>query len=312
MNFLSLEYFLVIAEEGNLSRAAERLFVSQQALSEHVKKLEDETQVALLRRSGGVSLTSEGKLFLDGAKAVLDARDSMLKSLAATTHVGHEKLSISFRHCDPPDELPALLALFESAHPDCDCVVLPPALRARGGADVDLYFSSPPLDDGMENIPLFEEKEYAVVASRALLARIYGERLSELEPKILEQRDLALLKDLPFAATPKRRGRGAEARATVFERAGFTPIVGFQSDSEEMNTSICACGLAAYIGPLGRCRQKFAGHLKSGDDSLALYPIVVPGMTTSIAISYEKGKELQDPEKSFIETAKKYLQEHRN
>lgn len=312
MNFLSLEYFLVIAEEGNLSRAAERLFVSQQALSEHIKKLEQETKVPLLRRSGGVSLTNEGKLFLDGAKAVLEARDNMLKSIASNVEGGREKLSISFSRCDPPDELPGMLALFESTHPECDCIVLPPALYARGDADVDLYFSSEPLDDTMENIPLFEEKEYAIVASRSLLTRIYGDRWPELEQKVLDKKELALLKDLPFAAMPKRRGKGVAAKANIFDRAGFTPIVGFQSDSDELNVSICACGLAAYVGPLVRCRQKFAQHLEGGDGFLTLYPIFVPGMSTTIAISYHKDKQLHDQEKDFIETVKKYLHEHRN
>ncbi|MFR8166181.1 MAG: LysR family transcriptional regulator, partial [Enterocloster sp.] len=42
MNLKSIEYFLVTVEEMNITRAAERLFISQQALSSHLKRLEDE------------------------------------------------------------------------------------------------------------------------------------------------------------------------------------------------------------------------------------------------------------------------------
>ena len=51
MNLKSIEYFLAAAEEMNITRAAERLFISQQALSSHLKRLEDE---GLVQRSMGV------------------------------------------------------------------------------------------------------------------------------------------------------------------------------------------------------------------------------------------------------------------
>ena len=42
MNLRSLEYFLIAAEELNFTRASERLFITQQALSSHIKRLEEE------------------------------------------------------------------------------------------------------------------------------------------------------------------------------------------------------------------------------------------------------------------------------
>ena len=47
MNLRSIEYFLVVAEELNVTRAAERLVISQQALSSHIRRLEDEYNVEL-------------------------------------------------------------------------------------------------------------------------------------------------------------------------------------------------------------------------------------------------------------------------
>ncbi|MBQ6665688.1 MAG: LysR family transcriptional regulator, partial [Synergistaceae bacterium] len=47
MNLRSIEYFLKVAEEMNVTRAAEQLIISQQALSSHIKRLEDEYNVKL-------------------------------------------------------------------------------------------------------------------------------------------------------------------------------------------------------------------------------------------------------------------------
>jgi DNA-binding transcriptional LysR family regulator len=67
-----LRYFVAIAEEGNFSRAAERLHVSQPPLSTQIKSLEDELGVQLLERSNrGVSLTAAGSVFFEETRAVL-------------------------------------------------------------------------------------------------------------------------------------------------------------------------------------------------------------------------------------------------
>lgn len=50
MNFLNLEYFLVVASEGNITRAAEQLNVSQQALSNSIARLEKELDCKLFER----------------------------------------------------------------------------------------------------------------------------------------------------------------------------------------------------------------------------------------------------------------------
>ena len=57
----SMQYFLVVAEELSISRAAERLYVSQQCVSSHIKKLEQQYRVELFTRKPVFSLTEEGK-----------------------------------------------------------------------------------------------------------------------------------------------------------------------------------------------------------------------------------------------------------
>jgi DNA-binding transcriptional LysR family regulator len=72
-----LRYFVTIAEERSFTRASERLWVAQPALSTQIKRLESELGIGLLERhSRGVSLTREGALFLERARATLAAADA--------------------------------------------------------------------------------------------------------------------------------------------------------------------------------------------------------------------------------------------
>ena len=64
MNFLNLKYFIVTAEEMNFTKAAKRLFISQQSLSNHIAKLEDYFGVQLFDRNTPLTLTDAGKAFL--------------------------------------------------------------------------------------------------------------------------------------------------------------------------------------------------------------------------------------------------------
>jgi DNA-binding transcriptional LysR family regulator len=69
MNLRQLQYFVAIADEGSLTRAAERLLAAQPSLSQQIKSLEGELGGALLERlPNGVRLTAAGKAFLTDAR----------------------------------------------------------------------------------------------------------------------------------------------------------------------------------------------------------------------------------------------------
>ena len=72
MNFQNLEYFLTTASEGNITRAAERLHVSQQALSNQIARLEQELGCKLFERKQNLVLTYAGLQFKASAEKILD------------------------------------------------------------------------------------------------------------------------------------------------------------------------------------------------------------------------------------------------
>lgn len=82
MDIRSLRYFVKVIQHNGFSRAAERLFVTQPAISRSIKKLEDELGYTLLiRESEGVRLTDEGQILLVHAKQILAQFNSMEQAL---------------------------------------------------------------------------------------------------------------------------------------------------------------------------------------------------------------------------------------
>src|SRR6266700_2385387 len=86
MELRHLRYFLAVGEALNFTRAAAQLRVAQPALSRQVQDLEDEIGVDLVRRSPrGVTLTAEGKLFLDEVRELLKRADESVEKVCAAT-----------------------------------------------------------------------------------------------------------------------------------------------------------------------------------------------------------------------------------
>ena len=94
INFLNLEYFLVAAEELNFTRAAKRLYISQQSLSNHISNLEKEFDVILFNRTSPLTLTYAGQALKTRTRELLDLRDETYKEISDIKDFSTGQLSI--------------------------------------------------------------------------------------------------------------------------------------------------------------------------------------------------------------------------
>src|SRR5262245_53532434 len=97
MEFRHLRYAIAVAEEGHITRAAERLGIAQPPLSRLIRAIEQEIGVQLFRRvPRGVELTDAGRTFLEGARAMFANLDQTLESARRTARGEQGRISVAF------------------------------------------------------------------------------------------------------------------------------------------------------------------------------------------------------------------------
>src|SRR6202795_1318104 len=119
MDFDQLQTFLEVARHASFSRAAEKRFRTQPAISSQIRALEDEVGAKLFDRSGGkVSLTAAGKAFQKYTQETLDARAVMLTSLAEMEHIPRGEIIVGANEGTCLHILPEVFADFKKQYPD--------------------------------------------------------------------------------------------------------------------------------------------------------------------------------------------------
>ena len=118
MELRHLRYFLAVSEALSFTKAAAQLRVAQPALSRQVQALEDEIGVDLLRRSPrGVTLTAEGKLFLQKVCQLLKRADEAVEKVRALARGEYGELHVGYAAVPTAEILPPALAAFRKAIP---------------------------------------------------------------------------------------------------------------------------------------------------------------------------------------------------
>jgi DNA-binding transcriptional LysR family regulator len=119
MDFDQLETFLEVARLSSFSRAAEKRFRTQPAISSQIRSLEEEVGARLLDRSGGkVSITAPGKLFQKFAEETLAARKAAMTAISETERVPKGEIVVGANEGTCLHILPEVFASFKKQYPD--------------------------------------------------------------------------------------------------------------------------------------------------------------------------------------------------
>src|ERR1700678_871739 len=124
MDLRQLRYLVALAEELNFTRAAASEHIAQPALSQQVRRLEEELGLALVERTTRhVSLTDAGELLVVRARRVLAELESAHTELEALRGMYTGHVTIGAMHTMGPIDVSLVLARFHELHPDVGLTV---------------------------------------------------------------------------------------------------------------------------------------------------------------------------------------------
>ncbi|MEV4056744.1 LysR family transcriptional regulator [Amycolatopsis sp. NPDC049688] len=289
MELHQLAYFVAVAEEGNFTRAAERLHVAQPGVSAQVKRLERELGQELLDRSGRtVRLTDVGAAALPHARAALAAVQGVREAVEELAGLVRGQVAIGAVTSAGPVGLPDLLAGFHERYPAVEITLseansdtMLAALRA-GRLDlavVGLATAPPP---GIATQVLLDEPFLAVTAPDGPLAGRDEVTIPDLD-------------GLPLMALPPGTGLRTALDA-AFARAGLTPRIAFEAADPNVLVQLATRGLGVAIVPesLGRYHQA----------ELQVIGIGGPGLRGVLALAWRAEGPLSPAARALIAFAR--------
>ena len=168
MNFNHLAIFRAVADEGSISRAAERLMISQPAVSKQVAELERALKSKLADRlPRGVRLTASGELLAGYARRIFAMADEAERALGELAGLRQGRLVVAATPTLGVYWLPSLLVRYRQAHPGVEMrmEVHPTATIARllseGAVDVGLAESAVE-SDGIDSLVFMKDRMTAI------------------------------------------------------------------------------------------------------------------------------------------------------
>ncbi len=244
MNNLNLiTYFIALYEEGSFTRAAERLSLSQPALSMAISKLEKDIGVQLFVKKGRKLLfTSQGKRLYDVSKESYSNMQDVIASLKDEAQGKLGTIDIGYIYTLGTHFIPALLRDFrlsmEERRIDYKCYVGSTRALIKGLIDGkhDIVFSSSVEEvEDIEFIPIYKERLVLVVPTNHRLA----------DKKII---DLASIKEDRHIFYDKNSGiRPLIDR--LFKQAGIMPNIDFEIEDDSCVAGLVASGLGVAVMP---------------------------------------------------------------
>jgi len=290
MDLRQLRYLIALAEEGSFTRAAASEHIAQPAVSQQIRRLEDEVGLALVERTTRrVRLTDAGELLVVRARRImaeLEAAEIELQALRGM-QAGH--VTIGAMHTMGPVDVSLALALFSARHPDVQFTVregsseeMAEMLRVD---ELDLAFLS--VTERVESHGL---GLHQLILEELVVLLPREHRLGKRR-----QVRMAELADEPFISF-REGARLRELLVWAGHRSGFEPRVTLESNESHRIRRLVSRGLGVAILP----RSDADGP---GAD-VAVAKLVEPTLSRDITLAWREGRRHAPAAAAFLDLAR--------
>ena len=297
----------------NFTKAARKLFITQQSLSGHIRRLEEEYGVTLFERKPVLKLTPEGKNMVFYARQILQAENMMISGFADINKNSAAYLTIGISYMRSAIFGSGIWKRFHKKYPNIEVRFsekntdrLLEELQ-RGDLSVMVGIDLRPMS-GFTVVPLVDEQLRCIV-KRSLIEEIYEERAGEMIRKFqTEGIRLEEIKEIPMLFPPKGN-RLRVPLEQVFRQAGVMPRIVFESDLPELLYRLGVEGDgAAVIAPM-----TIYDHFRQGTmppEDCCNFRVLNTGINR-ISMAYQADIELPHYVKGMIEAVRDEFTEYK-
>ncbi len=290
MDLRQLRYLVALAEELNFTRAAASEHIAQPALSQQIRRLEDELGLALVERTTRhVALTDAGEVLVVRARRVLAELESAHTELEALRGMNTGHVTIGAMHTMGPVDLSLVLARFHERHPNVGLTVREQSSEEMAGMlrddELDLAFLSVTERVEAHGLGLYQLVSEELVALLPPGHRLAGRsqvRMSELSgEQFISFREGARLRELLLSAA---------------RDAHFEPRVTLESNESQRIRRLVSRGLGVAILPR-------SDAIDPGAD-VAVVTLVDPALRRDITLAWREGRRHAPAARAFLELAR--------
>lgn len=303
MQFKDLLYTTTIAREESFSRAAQKLFVSQPALSQAVARLERELGQKLFIREGNrIRLTTIGKIFVTDGAEILRLSEQLEKKLTDMADQQKRELRLGISSFYSEHYLGKILPAFRALYPYIELRLLEDV-----SYNLEEHVLSGAVDFCMVPLPLAHELDYQVLHVEEIFFAVPPE--TDLTGRSFSQEDqqIPLVNLQAFASEPfisLKKQRFAEMGLDLCREAGFEPNILYETTNWNTVSALISNGMGVGFLP-----GIMTGHLPPNVSGGPLFCRITrrAKITRLYVAAYKKGSQLSATAQNFIRISQETL-----
>lgn len=309
MKYSKFYYVETVAEMRNFSRAAEKLFISQPALTKSIAKLEAELGVKLFDRSvHPLELTYAGERYLAGMRNVIAMQNQLERELEEIANMKKGRLIVGIPDTRGPRWLPYILPTFLRDCPGIDIRIVEGTTGSleydliREKVDIAIVMSLPQMEADLDYEELGQEQLMLLASPKLPMFRGLDLTQALQNRYALHYLPPHRLDGQPYISHEETQGLSRSA-TQLFERFSLHPQKVVTLSNTSTARDLAANGLGFVITPTG---SAFSSKLAKRE--LIFCSVTDPPMTRTLTISYKKGKTLSPAARRFIDITKAVAQ----
>lgn len=305
----SFEIFLKVAEELSVSRAAARCFVTQQCVSDHIKRLEEEYGVSFFNRKPHFSLTEEGKIMYESILQMQKIEEGLKSKFDSVKD--RKKLIVGMNATRISMILPELLPKYNAMFPNVEISFIMHETQVLEQmllkGEIDILVGVNVNSSSKYETTLIGTEKISVIISSELFRKAVSEDEKVIE-KMKKGVTLSDFKNVSFVREPGW-SRINELIDFYSEREGIKLDTLYYTRDYDTQIALCASGLTAVIYPGMILKKVLEYNEKNKKDKIYIFPLKNQSKKIKIELVTYKNLKKENYEEKFIELLEKYLKE---